>query len=71
MLNFLQGYLYPLYHQNYWMGLTSNSSAYPRFSWIDITIRPPGVAGSYKHWGERQGAGCWQCCYLRKQRYTC
>ncbi len=51
----MQGYLYPLYHQNYWMGLVSNSSAYPRFSWIDITIRPPGVAGSYKHWGKAQG----------------
>jgi hypothetical protein len=46
-----QGYLFPLYHKHYWIGLTSNASAYPRFSWIDVTNRPPGVAGSYKHWG--------------------
>lgn len=51
-----QGYLFPAYHQNYWIGLISNSSAYPRFTWIDITIKPPGVQGSYKHWGVRRSS---------------
>ena len=47
-----QGYLFPLYNVHYWNGLISNSSAYPKFSWIDITIRPPGQGGAHRHWGE-------------------
>jgi hypothetical protein len=38
------------------MGTVSNSSAYPKFSWIDVTIKPPGAAGTYKHWGEAAAA---------------
>ncbi len=48
-----QGYLFPSFHQNYWIGLTSNNSAYPRFTWLDITLRPPGVQGAYRKWGEQ------------------
>jgi hypothetical protein len=29
------GFLIPIFHKAYWMGLVSNTTAWPRFSWTD------------------------------------
>jgi hypothetical protein len=49
-----QGYLLPTYHDNYWMGLNTSSSNWPRFNWTERTIRSPG-SGAYQHWGRPEG----------------
>jgi hypothetical protein len=30
-----RGYLIPNYHKVYWMGLTTNATTWPRFTWLD------------------------------------
>ena len=44
----VQGYLFPRYHENYWIGLYATTS--PLFTWVDKLIPGPG-ANSYKNWG--------------------
>ena len=29
------GHLIPNYHKVYWMGLTANTSTWPKFTWLD------------------------------------
>jgi hypothetical protein len=43
-----QGYLFPSFHENYWIGL--HSAAFPIFTWVDKLIPGP-TANSYKNWG--------------------
>jgi hypothetical protein len=37
-----RGYLIPNFHKVYWMGLTSNSSMWPRFLWLDNSLPGEG-----------------------------
>lgn len=45
-----RGYLIPTFHKHYWMGLVSDTSVYPKFTWSDPTVK-----GTYltitPHWG--------------------
>ena len=44
-----QGYLFPAFHESYWIGLTSNASAWPKFSWVDGT--PTLHSKGFENWG--------------------
>ena len=45
------GYLLPVFHKVYWMGLVSNNDAWPAFSWIDRNVPNPQESSAYNHWG--------------------
>jgi hypothetical protein len=45
------GFLLPLFHQFYWMGLDSNKKDWPRFRWMDRAIPGPSE-DNYRHWGK-------------------
>jgi hypothetical protein len=45
-----EGYLFPLYHRAYWMGLQSTEETWPTFTWIDLLIPGPYPA-DYQNWG--------------------
>jgi hypothetical protein len=42
-------HLIPAFHQNYWIGLRSNGTMWPEFSWVDFTPGP--TLDTYLHWG--------------------
>ena len=44
------GGLIPRYHQAYWLGLSSNATLWPTFSWLERTT-PPLAGRAYQHWG--------------------
>ena len=44
----LQGFLFPDFHKNYWLGAIA--SPWPDFIWIESTIAPPS-ADTYTNWG--------------------
>lgn len=48
------GMLLPTYHKHYWIGLTTNSSFWPRYNWTDRSVSAP-LGVNYQHWG-RAGA---------------
>lgn len=50
----LQGFLLPAFHPSYWLGLTSNESAWPAFDWSDPFMAAPGGAEGFSGWGEGQ-----------------
>ena len=41
--------LIPTVHVSYWLGLSSNETSYPTFSWTDFTSGP--TLDTYLHWG--------------------
>jgi hypothetical protein len=46
-----EGGLIPAFHKTYWMGLTSNASAWPAFSWLEkLTPAPGSKITAYTHW---------------------
>lgn len=45
----MQGWLIPLYHGSYWMGLTAATPGAGNFRWADSSPGPG--AGFYTHWG--------------------
>jgi hypothetical protein len=45
-----KGWLLPTYHKNYWLGLRSNTTVWPRFGWTEPGLPPP-TGATYIHWG--------------------
>jgi hypothetical protein len=44
------GMLLPTYHKHYWIGLTTNTTLWPKYNWTDRSLPPP-VGTAYQHWG--------------------
>ncbi len=44
----LQGFLFPYYHLNYWLGAIA--SPWPAFVWLDTTQPPPSL-DTFQNWG--------------------
>jgi hypothetical protein len=45
-----EGYLFPLYHKVYWLGLQSTDETWPTFTWTDLLLPGPNPA-DYQNWG--------------------
>ena len=45
-----RGYLIPTFHKHYWMGLVSDVSTYPKFTWSDPTVKGTYLSMT-PHWG--------------------
>ncbi len=58
------GYLLPSFHKTYWMGLVSNTDAWPTFTWLDRNVQNPSESGAYKHWGTYKFEG-YRCAVSR------
>jgi hypothetical protein len=44
----LQAVLLPTFHTSYWLGLTSNATAWPSFSWLDPYMAPLASGSVYR-----------------------
>lgn len=44
------GVLLPTYHKVYFIGLTTNSTLWPKYNWTDRSLPAP-VGTTYQHWG--------------------
>jgi hypothetical protein len=50
------GYILPMYHKFYWMGLNSSGMIFPNFTWLTPDVNSQAYLADYSHWGTGQPA---------------